>query len=85
MDFTQFNNPAVLLVVIPGILIALNSFLKSMGMDSKFAPLVNLVLGVLFSFFPLRELGLNLIPAILGGLIVGLSAGGFYDLKKSVE
>lgn len=81
----KLNDPLMLaIVVIPGILISLNAFLKNMGMPSKFAPLVNLI-GGFVAIFPLRELGLAWLPAIIGSLIVGLSAGGFYDLKRITD
>jgi len=81
----NLNDPLMFaLVIIPGVLISLNAFLKNMGMPSKFAPLVNLI-GGFVAIFPLRELGLSWLPVIVGSLIVGLSAGGFYDLKKIVE
>jgi len=81
----NLNDPTMFaLVIVPGILISFNAFLKNIGMPSKFAPLVNLIGGFL-AIFPLRELGLSWLPAIIGSLIIGLSAGGFYDLKKIAE
>ena len=84
MDFTAFNNPAVLVTIIPGVLIALNLLLVKMGMNTKFAPLVNII-GGMVAVFPFMEMGLKVIPAIIGGLIIGLSAGGFYDFGKEVK
>lgn len=85
IDLSSLNNPATLVVIIPGVLIALNLFLVKMGMNSKFAPIVNVV-GGLVALFPLMQMGLSLLPAIIGGLMVGLSAGGFYDFgKKTLE
>lgn len=81
----NLNDPLMLAVVfIPAVLIALNAFLKNLGMPSKFAPLVNFV-GGFVAFFPLRDIGLEILPAIIGSLLIGLSAGGFYDLKKVAE
>ena len=82
--FENLNEPSILVFAISPVLIALNSFFKVMGMPSRFAPLVNLV-GGLVAVFPLLQMGLGLLPAIIGGLMVGLSAGGFYDLKRLVE
>ena len=84
MDFSTLNDPSVLVFVIPPVLVALNELFKKLGMDSKFAPIVN-VAGGLVAIFPLMAMGLTLLPAVVGGLIVGLSAGGFYTLKKIVE
>ena len=80
----NLNNPALLVGIIPAVLIALNQFLKKLGMPDKFCPLVNLVLGFV-AIFPLMEMGLTLLPAIIGSLMIGLSAGGFYDLKRIVK
>ena len=84
MDFSTLNDPNSLVFIIPAVLIGLNELFKKLGMDSKFAPIINVV-GGLVAIFPLMAMGLNLLPAIIGGLIVGRSAGGFYTLKKVIE
>lgn len=81
----NLNDPMMLaFVLIPAVLIGLNSFLKNLGMPSRFAPLINLV-GGFVAIFPLMDLGLSLLPAVVGSLMVGLSASGFYDLRRVAE
>jgi len=80
----NLNNPAYLVFIIPAVIIAINQFLKKIGMKEKFAPLVNIGLGFV-AIYPLMQMGLNLLPAIIGSLIIGLSSGGFYDLKQVVK
>lgn len=81
MELENLNNPIVLVGAIPVVLVALNSFLKKIGMPEKFCPLVNII-GGFVAVVPLMQMGLYLLPAIIGGLMVGLSAGGFYDFSK---
>lgn len=80
----SLNDPKVMLVIIPGLILAINEFLKRNGMPDKYCPIVNVILGT-FSIYPLQQLGLNLLPAIIGSLIIGLSAGGFYDFKRLLK
>ena len=80
----QLNNPSTFLVIIPGVIIALNQLFKKLGLPDKYCPIVNMVLGFI-AIFPLMDLGLNLLPAIVGSLMIGLSAGGLYDIKRAIE
>lgn len=64
------------LLTIPAI-VALVEALKRSGMDSKYAPLVAIAVGIAF--------GLTLGDWV-GGLILGLSASGLYSgVKKMAE
>ena len=68
------------IVVFPALLLAINSFLKKIGMNDRWCPLVNVVGG--FGALPWL-LPTNDIPnSILLSLMIGLSAGGFYDLSE---
>jgi hypothetical protein len=79
------NDPKALLALIPAFLVALNSFLKKMGMNEYWCPLVNLVGGLTALPF-LLDMGCKPISGVLISLMVGLSAGGFFDfIQKTVK
>lgn len=63
------------------LIIGFNTFLTKIGLPTRFAPIVNLVLG--FLAFPEAREVLPLYPSIIACLVIGLSAGGFYDLGKT--
>jgi len=72
-------NPAGIISIFPFIFIGINELLKKIGLEEKYCPVINVILG--FLAFPVFfEIGLNLYYSIMGCLILGLSAGGFYDL-----
>lgn len=72
-------NPMGILSLFPFIFIGINELLKKIGLSERWCPIVNVILG--FMVLPVfLELGLNLYYSIMGCLIFGLSAGGFYDL-----
>lgn len=54
---------------------------KSVGLPTKFAPLVSLVLGVIAT----TSIGFVDIESILGGLLVGLVASGLWSGTKNVS
>jgi hypothetical protein len=61
--------------------IALVSMIKSLGFPSRFAPLVSLIVGVVFAFtFRSADIG----HTVFQGLVIGLSASGFYSGAKAV-
>jgi hypothetical protein len=79
--FDFINDPKLLLVAIPAILVGLNSFLKKMGLPERWCPLVNLIGG--FLAMPLLlEFQCKPFTAVLISIMIGLSAGGFYDLNQ---
>lgn len=84
-NIVEILNPTNLLVVMPFIIIAVIQFLKKMGLSDRFAPVVNVVLG--FMAMPIfLELGIAWYYSIMGCLILGLSAGGFYDFgNKTIK
>lgn len=73
-------NGANLVVGLLPVIVGINALLKKVGLDSRFSPVINLVLG--FIAFPLLIESFNLYQTIIACLIIGLSAGGFYDLGK---
>lgn len=79
------NDPKALLTVIPALLLGLNEFLKRMGMPEYWCPLVNVVGGMIAVPF-LLDLGSNIVSAVLISLMIGLSAGGFFDfVQKTIK
>jgi hypothetical protein len=62
------------------VIIGLVEVVKRIGLPSKFAPLVSVILGVGFSFiFPGETIGLT----ILFGVVTGLTACGLYSGTKA--
>lgn len=74
-------NVVSLLIGFLPLIIAINALLTTIGMPKRFAPIVNIVLG--FLALPEALELLPIYPSIIACLIVGLTAGGFYDLGKS--
>lgn len=62
------------------VIIGINALLKKIGLDSRFSPLINIVLG--FLAFPLLIESFTIYQSIIACLVIGLSAGGFYDFGK---
>jgi len=85
MNLEQLNNPAVLLLLIAGLTVGFNQVLKKMGLAEKWCPLVNIGFGGGLSFLLLNEIGFNVLHSVIIALMIGLSAGGFYDIKKVFE
>lgn len=78
MDVSVVTLSAVSIALIP-IVLGLVSIVK-MYIDSKWAPLVSLVLGVATAFFvPAATIGLT----VLQGILVGLAASGLYSGAKA--
>lgn len=69
----------IIVGIIP-VIIGINSLLKKSGLEGRFSPLVNLILG--FMALPLLLNDFGLYEAIIACLIIGLSAGGVYDVGK---
>jgi len=66
--------------ILVAVLIATGKTLTELGVEKKFIPLANIVLGVAFGIVFLT--GENMQTTALYGLIVGLTANGTYDLTK---
>jgi hypothetical protein len=65
------------------IIVALTQVFKSLGMDKKFYPVSNMVLGILASYFFMPSSQGDIPMAVLLGIITGLSASGLYSSSKS--
>ena len=61
------------------VVLALTQIIKKLGVPSKWAPVVSIALGLVVVWL---TNGQN--PAILAGLLVGLSASGLWSGSKSV-
>lgn len=68
--------------VLVAIIVALSEFCKKVGVNPKFIPIINLLLGVVGGIIYLNPADLKI--GILEGLIMGLTAGGFYSSIKNV-
>lgn len=62
------------------VVVAITQAIKNLGLDSKFSPIVAIVLGIVFT---LTIGGLSL-ESGLKGLIFGLSASGLYSGAKAM-
>ena len=56
---------------------------KKLGLPTRFIPLLNIVIGVIFSFLWFHELGVEF--RLKQGLILGLSASGGYDVYMALK
>jgi len=63
--------------VMISVLMIIAQFFKKIGLKSELIPLLNLILGVLFSIVWSDNYDLN--RSVQLGLMVGLSASGMYD------
>lgn len=64
------------------VLVGLSQVAKQMGLPSKYVPLLNLVLGLLFALF--GGVDGTILEQIVAGAMVGLSASGLFDQSKIV-
>ena len=72
------------LAIAIGIVIGLVEVFKQLGLSSRFAPLLAIVLGILAMGVE-EVIGVQITNVIVQGLIVGLSACGLWDVgKKSI-
>lgn len=72
----EFNGIALVPLVIGAVEVA-----KQVGLPTRFAPLISLVLGLGAGFFLHGE---SLAQAVVSGLMIGLSASGLYSATKTV-
>ncbi|MCU5497588.1 holin [Bacillus wiedmannii] len=76
----------VSLAVMIGIVVGLSQIAKTIGLQTKYVPLLNLTLGIVLGvlFF-----GGNIKTNVFQGIIIGLSASGLFDhtkiMKKDVD
>ena len=68
------------IATVPAVLAVINLF-KKVGLPAAAAPVLALVLGVLFTFAA-RHADIEWVKAVSEGLILGLGAAGVYDIAK---
>jgi hypothetical protein len=64
------------------VIIALIQMLKTMGLPSKWAPLLSIILGIGGNFL-FKFAGYEWQTLLVSGLVAGLAASGLYDLGKA--
>ncbi|MDM5436157.1 holin [Bacillus hominis] len=74
------------LAVIIGIVVGLSQIAKTIGLQTKYVPLLNLTLGIVLGVLFLDgDIKVN----VFQGIIIGLSASGLFDhtkiMKKDVD
>ena len=62
-----------------GLIVAMGELAKKSGIPKRFIPLLDVVLGLSFTIGMAKAIDFNILKQ---GLMIGLSAAGFYDLKK---
>lgn len=67
--------------VVLAIIIAIGQFAK-LYIDSKYVPLVTLVIGLIAGYFYLPHVDVR--EAIVNGVMVALTANGMFDMSKIV-
>ena len=71
------------ITILIGIITGLTSVVKTIGLPSRFAPLMSIAFGLGLAFLNRQGLPLDII--ITTGIIAGLSASGLYSgVKKTV-
>lgn len=68
--------------MIVGALFFINQSLKEIGMPTKFAPIVNIIVGGLLGVYFFQG---DSVTGFLLGVTAGATAGGLYDLKSVVK
>ncbi|KXY32230.1 holin [Bacillus cereus] len=69
----------VSLAVMIGIIVGLSQIVKTIGLQTKYVPLLNLTLGIVLGVL---FLGGDIKTNIFQGIIIGLSASGLFDHTK---
>ena len=69
--------------LIIGVIIALAELLKKVGINAKYIPIADLILGLVAGFVYLYPGDVKM--AVLYGIIAGLSAAGLYSGVKNVS
>ena len=69
-------------ISIVALIIGLVKVAREMGMPSKFAPALAVLLGVIFGVTAAMYASSEVYVGIIGGIAAGLGASGLYDLGK---
>lgn len=72
----------VSLAVMIGIVVGLSQIIKTIGLQTKYIPLLNLTLGIVLGVLFLNG---DIKTNVFQGIIVGLSASGLFDHTKIMK
>ncbi|UYX50048.1 holin [Bacillus thuringiensis] len=72
----------VSLAVMIGIIVGLSQIVKTVGLQTKYVPLLNLTLGIVLGVL---FLGGDIKTNVFQGIIIGLSASGLFDHTKIIK
>ncbi|AHA71035.1 holin [Bacillus thuringiensis YBT-1518] len=72
----------VSLAVIIGIVVGLSQIIKTIGLQTKYVPLLNLTLGIVLGVLFLDG---DIKTNVVQGIIIGLSASGLFDHTKIIK
>ncbi|EKS8364095.1 MULTISPECIES: holin [Bacillus] len=72
----------VSLAVIIGIVVGLSQIIKTIGLQTKYVPLLNLTLGIVLGVLFLDG---DIKTNVFQGIIIGLSASGLFDHTKIIK
>ncbi|MDR4172138.1 holin [Bacillus nitratireducens] len=72
----------VSLAVMIGIVVGLSQIVKTVGLQTKYVPLLNLTLGIVLGVL---FLGGDIKTNVFQGTIIGLSASGLFDHTKIIK
>ncbi|MBC6973040.1 holin [Bacillus sp. Xin] len=70
------------LAVMIGIVVGLSQIAKTIGLQTKYIPLLNLTLGIVLGVL---FLGGDIKTNVFQGIIIGLSASGLFDHTKILK
>jgi hypothetical protein len=82
MPLTQDYSLIVAGVSIVAIITGLVKVAREIGLPSKFAPILSVVLGVILGVTTSLYAANSIFIGIIGGIATGLAASGLYDLGK---
>lgn len=83
MDIIINANDWQIIIFFVPIIVALTEVFKKMGLDKKYFPISNIILGILAAYFFVPTGEQDIALAVLIGIIIGLSASGLYSSGKS--
>ncbi|MBG9511865.1 holin [Bacillus thuringiensis] len=72
----------VSLAVIIGIVVGLSQIIKTIGLQTKYVPLLNVTLGIVLGVLFLDG---DIKTNVFQGIIIGLSASGLFDHTKIIK
>ena len=75
-------DPIVTTLLTPAAILAFVTIARNLGVPTKLAPILAIVLGITLAVAEQQLGGLPIYQAAAGGLLLGLSASGVYDVAK---